>query len=260
LLAHFEPHLATLSDDSQRRARRNPLRLLDSKAPEDQPYIEAAPRFDEMLCEECEEHFARVRALLDAAGLPYRVNPRIVRGLDYYTRTVFEFISGALGAQNSVCGGGRYDDLVRTLGGPPTPAVGFGLGLERFLMVVDASGRDAPAENEGIFAIALGEAARTHLFTLVAALRRAGQDVPVIMDYGHVKMEAHLKRAERAGARAALIVGDDELAQRRVGLRDLRRRAQTSLPEKLSAEETAHEVLAWYRDLALAECGERRAG
>ncbi|MBV9647798.1 MAG: histidine--tRNA ligase [Candidatus Eremiobacteraeota bacterium] len=249
LLGHFGPHRNALSEDSQRRLDRNPLRLLDSKAPEDQALIETAPHFESMLCDACAEHFARVRTLLDATGLRYRVNPRVVRGFDYYTRTVFEFVSSALGSQNSVCGGGRYDDLVATLGGPATPGVGFGLGIERFLMVVDASGKEPVQRTGGIAAIALGEAARTQVFPLVSTLRRISDGIPVTMEYADAKIGAQFKRAERTGARAALIVGEDEVAEHRIALRDLERRVQTSLQQRESLEATATEVLAWYRDL-----------
>jgi histidyl-tRNA synthetase len=252
LIEYFRPHRAGLSPDSQRRLERNPLRLLDSKASVDQPFIASAPRFEDWLCAPCAAHFARVRALLEAIGLPYRVNPRIVRGLDYYTRTVFEFTSDALGSQNTVCGGGRYDDLVQTLGGPPTPGVGFGLGLERFLIIVEALGRERVPEPEGIAVIALGEAARTHLFPLVAALRRASDAVPITMDYADAKIGAQFKRAERANARAAVIAGDDEIAQRRVQVRDLGRRVQTTVPEGPTWDATAREILSWYRELAPA--------
>ena len=162
-----------LSADSQRRLERNPLRILDSKAPEDRAAVAVGAARSSITCAARARSTSRAYAsLLDAVGLAYRVDPRIVRGLDYYTRTVFEFVSTALGAQSAVCGGGRYDDLVKQLGGPPTPAVGFGLGLERFLMVVEASGAEAPAPRAGIAVIALGSAARAHAIPLVAALRR----------------------------------------------------------------------------------------
>jgi histidyl-tRNA synthetase len=249
LLAHFRPRAAELSADSQRRLERNPLRLLDSKAPEDRAAIESAPHFEQYLCGPCAEHFARVRMLLEAIGEPYRVNPYIVRGLDYYTRTVFEFVSGAIGAQSAVCGGGRYDELVRSLGGPDTPGVGFGLGLERFLMVVDALGGQEAQARDGIAVIPLGAAARTHLVPLVAELRRTSGGVPVTVDYGEAKIGAHFKRAERANARAAVIAGDDDIAKRVVHVRDLETRAQTSLAEDEDVATTAAAVLQWYGGL-----------
>ena len=253
LVAHFGAHAASLSGDSQRRLERNPLRLLDSKAPEDQPFIESAPRFEQFLCEACAAHFARVRELLDRIGLKYLVNPRIVRGLDYYTRTVFEFVSGFLGAQNSVCGGGRYDDLVETLGGPATPAVGFGLGLERFFMALDAQGVQGVPEPLGIAVIALGAAARTSMFALVAELRRASGTIPITMDFADAKMGAHFRRAERANARAAVIAGDDELAEHRAEPCATSSAASSPRCKKApSVEATAAQILAWYSALPAA--------
>jgi histidyl-tRNA synthetase len=243
LLDHFRPRTAGLSADSQRRLERNPLRILDSKAPEDQALVAGAPTFLDLLCEACAEHFARVRALLEAVEIPYRVQPRLVRGFDYYTRTVFEFISDELGAQSTVCGGGRYDDLVRSLGGPPTPAVGFGLGIERFLMVLEKTGVEARPPLAGIAVVALGPYARDRIVPLVAALRRSSGDVPIVVDYHEGKIGAHFKRAERAGARAAVIVGDDELARGEVVGRDLLARSQERIALGV---EPAGAILRWY--------------
>lgn len=229
LLAHFRPHFAELSADSQSRLERNPLRILDSKSPADAPFVATAPTLLESLCDDCRAHFDGVRDYLDALGIAYVVDPRIVRGLDYYTRTVFEITSTALGAQSTVCGGGRYDGLVASLGGPPTPAVGFGLGLERFLMMVDAARGDAAEPRRGIQAIALGAAARTRLVPLVAELRATWPD-PVFVDYGDRKLTAHFKLADRNRARWALILGDDELAANEIVLRDLELRTDRTLP------------------------------
>ncbi len=255
LLAHFRPHASELSADSQRRLERNPLRILDSKAPEDRPLVEAAPTFVETLCDACSAHFASVCGLLEAIGIPFVVAPRLVRGFDYYTRTVFEFISDSLGAQSTVCGGGRYDGLVKSLGGPPTPAVGFGLGIERFLMVLEQTGRLAPPERSGIAAIALDDASRALLVPLVAALRTRG-DVPITIDYGAGKLQAHFKRADRANARGALILGSDEAAKGIVVARDLSARTQDELSLGSSAAADADAILAWYRALPSARVTE----
>jgi len=249
LFAHFAPHRDALSADSQRRLDRNPLRILDSKAPEDRTLVESAPSTLDVLCEPCAEHFARVRAMLDACGIAYVVDPRIVRGLDYYTRTVFEFVSSDLGAQATVCAGGRYDGLVAQLGGPPTPGVGFAMGMERFSMILAKREADRAPERSGIAVVALGERARTRVVPLVAALRHASGDVPVTIDYGDGKIAAHFKKADRAGARAALIVGDDEVAARSVVLRDLATRVQETLAAEQADPLTAAGVLAWYRAL-----------
>jgi histidyl-tRNA synthetase len=248
LLAHFRPHLTALSADSQRRLERNPLRILDSKAPEDLDLVASAPTSIDVLCEPCRAHFARVRALLEEIGVPYVVDPKIVRGLDYYTRTVFEFISPSLGAQSTICGGGRYDGLVQSLGGPAVPAVGFALGLERFTMILAQRDGERSAERSGMQAIALGDAARARLFPLVAELRRSG-DVTVAMDFAAAKLATSLKRADRNAARVALIVGDDELARGEIVVRDLASRAQSTIAISESDSETARSVRAWYDNL-----------
>jgi histidyl-tRNA synthetase len=229
LLEHFRPHLAALSEDSRRRIERNPLRLLDSKDPADLPFVESAPTFESVLCEACAEHFAAVRAYLDLIEIPYVVNPRIVRGLDYYNRTVFEITSSVLGSQSTVCGGGRYDGLVRSLGGPEVPSVGFALGLERFLMMIDAIRAAGDAPRRGVQAIALGAQARTVVTPIVAELRRT-LAVPTFVDYDDRKLLAHLKIADRNRARYALILGSDELAAGEIVLRDLEQRSDERLP------------------------------
>jgi len=229
LIEHFRPHLDRLSGDSARRLERNPLRILDSKAEKDSELIASAPTFIDLLCEPCREHFAAVRRYLEAAGIPYVVAPRLVRGLDYYTRTVFEFTSSALGAQSTVCGGGRYDDLVEQLGGPPTPGVGFGLGLERFLITARAVAGERDRPRSGAQAIALGEAARMRLFPIVGALRTLATE-PTFADWQDRKLTAHFKAADRNRARWALILGDEELATGEIVVRDLLARQDRRLP------------------------------
>jgi histidyl-tRNA synthetase len=242
LLAHFRPHADALSEDSRRRLERNPLRILDSKDPADRPFVETAPTFLDVLCDECRAHFATLRHELELLGIPYVVNPRLVRGLDYYTRTVFEFISGSLGAQSTVCGGGRYDGLVAALGGPDTPGVGFGLGLERFLMMVAAAAGDHVPPREGVQAIALGEAAKDRLLPIVAALREL-MPHPTFADWQDRKLTAHFKTADRNNARWALILGEDELANGQVVLRDLLAREDRRLPLAASAAEVARTLV-----------------
>jgi len=229
LLAHFRPHAAELSEDSQNRLERNPLRILDSKSPQDAALVQSAPTFETILCDACSEHFRTLKHYLEEAGIPFIVNPSIVRGLDYYTRTVFEITSDALGSQSTVCGGGRYDGLVRSLGGPDTPAVGFGLGLERFLMMVQAAGSAEESARSGIQFIALGEQARERLVPLLAYLRARG-GTPAFMDYNDRKLAAQLKTADRNNARYALIAGTEELAGERLVLRDLLNRLDRPIP------------------------------
>ncbi len=229
LLEHFRPNLATLSEDSRRRLERNPMRLLDSKDPADAPFVETAPPLESMLCGACREHFEALKAYLDLAGIPFVVNPRIVRGLDYYNRTVFEITSSVLGAQSAVCGGGRYDGLVRSLGGPDVPAVGFALGLERFLMILEALAIAGDSPRRGVQAIALGAQARAALVPIVTELRRV-LDEPTFADYQDRKLLAHLKIADRNRARLALILGSEELAAGELVLRDLENRTDRRLP------------------------------
>jgi histidyl-tRNA synthetase len=238
LLAHFRPHASELSADSQRRLERNPLRILDSKEAQDRPFVERAPTLESVLCDACRAHFAALKAYLDAANIPYVVDSQLVRGLDYYTRTVFEIISGALGSQSTVCGGGRYDGLVRSLGGPDVPAVGFALGLERLLMMIEAAGGEAASSRRGVQLIALGMQARAILAPLALELRRV-QGEPVYMDFEERKLAAHFKIADRNAARFALILGSDELAAGEIVLRDLEARADRRLPLG-SAEDLAH--------------------
>lgn len=246
LLAHFRPHQSALSEDSQRRLERNPLRLLDSKAPEDQALIASAPAFHDLLCDPCRAHFDGLRALLDATGTPYRISSRLVRGFDYYTRTVFEITSQALGAQTALCGGGRYDGLVASLGGPATPAVGFGMGLERLLLALAATSAPAQPPRKGIQAIALGVAARSSLIPLVTELRQAG-DLPVFMDFADRKILAQYKIGDRNLARVALVYGEQEAARGLLIVRDLLSREESTLPISSTTGETARQVLQWYR-------------
>ncbi|MBC5798435.1 MAG: histidine--tRNA ligase [Candidatus Eremiobacteraeota bacterium] len=252
LYEYFAPHRDFLSAVSRERLERNPLRILDSKEPQDRALIDAAPTMLEVLCEPCAAHFAAVRGLLEGSGIEFVVDPGVVRGLDYYTRTVFEFVSAELGAQATVCGGGRYDGLVGSLGGPPTPGIGFALGLERFLMLLAKRGDDQSDVPVGIAVIALGEEARWRTVPLIATLRRKSGATPILADYGEAKIAVHFRRAERANARAAVIVGDDELARGEVVVRDLAARAQWTLPQDPSADVTAQAVLAWYAALPSA--------
>lgn len=245
LLAHFRPHLAELSPDSQRRLERNPLRVLDSKDERDLALVRSAPTFVSVLCDACREHFDAVRAYLDAAQIPYVVDPSIVRGLDYYTRSVFEITSSVLGAQSTVCGGGRYDGLVRSLGGPDVPAVGFALGLERFLMILAAAHGERVRPRRGVQAIALGAQARATLVPLVELLRRT-LEAPFFMDYEERKLLAHLKIADRNNARFALILGSEELSAGVLVLRDLETRSDQQVPLGHAAD-VAAKLAEWMR-------------
>ncbi|MGZ8260539.1 MAG: histidine--tRNA ligase [Caldimonas sp.] len=223
LIAHFEVNSAVLDDDARRRLQTNPLRLLDSKHAPMQPAIESAPRLIDHLGPESLAHFDGVRAALDAAGLDYRINPRLVRGLDYYNLTVFEWTTGLLGAQATVCGGGRYDGLIAQLGGKPQPAVGWGMGIERVLLLLDAVGAAAAVSVPDVYAIvpdadALATATATcdvlRGLGLAVVMHAAGVD-------GQGSMKAQFRKADTSGARFALVFGADELSRGAVGLKDL---------------------------------------
>ena len=248
LIAHFEQHADVLDEDARRRLHSNPLRILDTKNPLMQAMVEAAPKLMDFLGEASLAHLAGVRAVLDAAGLPYRVNPRLVRGMDYYNLTVFEWVTDHLGSQGTVCGGGRYDTLIEQLGGKPAPAVGWGMGIERMLLLLEAMGVTAPAPVPDVFAVVPGPEALAVAMTTCEALRTAG--LAVLMHgagaAGWGSMKSQFKRADASGARHALIFGADELARGEVSLKSLRNAdaPQRSLP--------LAEAAAWAAELANA--------
>jgi len=225
LVAYFEQHAAALDDDSKRRLHSNPLRILDSKNPALQALIEAAPTLMDFLGEASLAHFNVVRAVLDAAGLPYRVNPRLVRGMDYYNLTVFEWVTDLLGSQGTVCGGGRYDGLIEQLGGKPAPAVGFGLGIERLLLLIQELKLPVPPAAPRVYAVLMSPAVLPQAMTTLQALRAAG--VSVQMHAGGGSMKAQFKKADASGATWALIFGESELAAGEVALKSLRDPAVT---------------------------------
>ena len=214
LHAHFSSHKKALSDDSRARLDRNPLRILDSKAHQDWPIVDSAPGIDEHLTSEAAEFFAAVTSGLDAAGIAWTRAPRLVRGLDYYRHTAFEFVTEELGAQSQLLGGGRYDGLIETLGGPATPAVGWAAGIERLAMMIDAPARAPP----DVVLVPLGERAEAEAQRILTELRRAG--IAADMAY-RGNMKKRLSRASDAGAAHALIIGDDELARGEAQLKDL---------------------------------------
>ena len=224
LIAHFERHAATLDDDALRRLRSNPLRILDTRNPTMQPLVEAAPKLMDFLGETSLAHFDAVRAVLDAAGLAYRINPRLVRGLDYYNLTVFEWITDQLGSQGTVCGGGRYDGLFEQLGGKPTPAIGWGMGIERMLLLIEAVGVDVPITAPEVYAVVPSAAAMLQAMPAIETLRASGVSVTMHAAgrEGLSSMKSQFKRADASGARYALIFGDDELARGEVALKSLR--------------------------------------
>jgi len=224
LIAYLEQHADALDEDSRRRLHSNPLRILDSKNPAMQAIADGAPRLMDFLGAESLGHFAAVRAVLDAAGLDYRVNPRLVRGLDYYNLTVFEWVTDRLGAQGAVCGGGRYDGMFEQLGGKRTPAVGWGMGIERMLLLLEAVGVAIPAEPIDVYAIVPNPEALPVAMVTCEALRAAGVTVQMHAAgaEGHASMKAQFKKADASGARYALVFGADEVARGAVGLKALK--------------------------------------
>src|SRR5436305_4893685 len=233
LVGYFSARLSELSEDSRRRLERNPLRILDSKDPGDQRLAAEAPDFAEYLNEASREFFARVRDGLDRLGIAYRLNPRLVRGLDYYTHTAFEFVTTDLGAQGTVIGGGRYDGLVELMGGPAMPGVGWAAGIERRALL---SGQ-RPAALRPIALVPIGEAAEIRALVLAEELRGAG----LVVDLGYSgNLARRMRRADRIGARVAALLGEDELARGSATLRDLDSGEQSEvaldqLPTRLAA-------------------------
>jgi histidyl-tRNA synthetase len=224
----LRPHYEELSETSKGRFEKNPMRILDSKDPDDKKFSEGAPRMIDYLCGECRDAFEELKADLDALGIPYEVDPNIVRGLDYYTKTAFEFISDDLGAQSTVCGGGRYDHLVEEVGGPYTPGVGFGMGLERLLLILEAKGIEIPKPSDcDVFIATLGDRARLEGLKLADTLR--GKGSRVLTDVMGRGLKAQLKYADRSGAGYTVVIGDDELDKGVVTLRDMTNSTQKEI-------------------------------
>jgi histidyl-tRNA synthetase len=222
----LSPQRDRLCGDCARRAETNPLRVLDCKVPADQEVVEALPRFEDHLCAECRDHFAEVKRELTLLGIPFRVSHRLVRGLDYYTRTAFEIVSGALGAQNTVLGGGRYDGLVKDLGGPDLTGIGFALGLERLAMLVPAVAEEGRCQ---VFLMPLVPPAFDPALLAQRELRRAG--VRALVDHERRGLKSQMKRADRLGARFAALLGEDELGRGVWTVRDLSGSSQEEVPQ-----------------------------
>ncbi len=225
LIQYFEAHAAALDEDAKRRLHSNPLRILDSKNPAMQSMIEGAPRLLDHLGEAAAQHFEQLKWLLARAGLAFSVNPRLVRGLDYYNRTVFEFVAPNIGAQATLAGGGRYDALFEQLGGRPTPACGFGMGVERVLLAMQAVNVHARQDADA-FVVHSGEAAESAAWNASERLRDAG--LAVVLGPGG-SFKSQMKKADASGARYAVIVGDDEVAAGRIALKPLRAAGAQSL-------------------------------
>ena len=251
LVDYLRDNVDQLDEDSRRRLESNPLRILDSKNPAMQALIEAAPQLPDYLDSESSEHFAAFCALLDAAGVAYEVNPRLVRGLDYYSKTVFEWVTDRLGAQGTVCAGGRYDGLVEYLGGRPVPAFGCALGLERLLALLVAGNAQLPANSPHLYMVVSGDGATRRGLVLADELRDAIDGLRLQVNCGGGSFKSQFKRADRSGAIYALVLGEDEVEQETVTLKALRSEAaqeniaQSGLAVRVR-ELLPHELTAQY--------------
>jgi histidyl-tRNA synthetase len=240
LIAYLEKHVDQLDEDGKRRLHSNPLRILDTKNPALQGIVEAAPKLIDYLGENSLKHFEGVQQLLKDAAIPYRINPRLVRGLDYYNLTVFEWVTDALGAQGTVCAGGRYDGLVAQLGGKPAPACGFAMGIERLMALLELQGGGIDTPAPDIYVVHQGEAAQRVAFRAAEILRDVGCAVLTHMGGGSFKSQ--FKRADASGAQLAVIVGDDEAAANAVTLKPLREEAEQ---QRVALDELADRVGDW---------------
>ncbi|MEW8506319.1 MAG: histidine--tRNA ligase [Candidatus Thiodiazotropha sp.] len=222
LVSYLQQHFDELDEDSQRRLESNPLRILDSKNPQMRSLIEDAPSLMEHLEEQSLAHFDRLRQGLDDAGVDYTLNPRLVRGLDYYSRTVFEWVTDSLGAQGTVCAGGRYDGLVEQLGGRPTPAVGFAMGLERLISMLESRDLQEQLSAPDVYLVMMGDRASREGVLLAERLRSGLPWLRLICHCGGGTFKNQLKKADRSRARYALILGEDEVTRQEIGLKPLR--------------------------------------
>ena len=224
LVEFLSAHADQLDEDSRRRMTSNPLRVLDSKAPETQALLADAPKMADYLDDESRVHFEGLKARLDAAGVPYVINPKLVRGLDYYSKTVFEWVTDQLGSQGTVCAGGRYDGLVEQMGGKPTPGVGFAMGIERLVLLLETLGK-VPAEiarTVDVYLCAFGEPAELAALALSERLRDELPNLRLQVNAGAGSFKSQFKKADKSGALYALILGEDEMAQQVVGCKPLR--------------------------------------
>ena len=228
LKEYFTQYKDRLCPTCLTRLEKNPMRLLDCKSPEDKEIAKDAPKITDYLCEECEAHFTEVKKYLDAAGVEYTVNPTIVRGLDYYTKTVFEFVTDCIGAQGTVCGGGRYDGLIEELGGKHMPSLGFAMGMERLLMVMDAQKIEIPDNDKTALYIAtMGDAAKVKAFELLRQVRECGLIAET--DVVGRGLRAQMKYADKIGAKYSVVLGDNEIEENKARVKNMETGEQTEL-------------------------------
>lgn len=236
LVAFLEQHKEVLDEDCKRRMYSNPMRVLDSKNPDVQQLLNDAPQLGDYLDDESREHFSGLCALLDDAGISYTVNQRLVRGLDYYNRTVIEWVTDSLGSQGTVCGGGRYDGLVEQLGGRATPAVGFAMGMERLVLLVQAVNPEfEPTSNVDVYVIASGQGVQSAAMQLAEKLRDEAPELRLMTNFGGGNFKKQFARADKWGARVALVLGEDEVKAGQVVIKDLRRGEQQTLDQAEAA-------------------------
>ncbi|MCF1427685.1 MAG: histidine--tRNA ligase [Shewanella sp.] len=244
LVAYLEQHKDKLDEDSQRRMYSNPLRVLDSKDPQVQAILAGAPELMTFLGEESKNHFNQLRELLEAAGIQYRINPRLVRGLDYYNRTVFEWVTNSLGAQGTVLAGGRYDGLVGQLGGKDTPAVGFAMGIERIVLLLETL--ELAADVAGavdVYVTAMGDDCRIEAIKIAEELRNAVPGLKVMSHCGGGNFKKQIKRADKSGAILALIIGENELATNQIAVKPLRNNDEQQLVSRGSLATVLAELI-----------------
>ena len=228
LREYFSQYKEQLCPTCLTRLEKNPMRLLDCKSPQDKEIAKDAPRITDYLCEECESHFKEVQSYLDCSGVKYTINPTIVRGLDYYTKTVFEFVTDCIGAQGTVCGGGRYDGLIEELGGKHLPSLGFAMGLERILLVMDAQGIEIPQpEPCSLYIATMGDAAKQKAFSLLRQVRECGLTAET--DVVGRGLRAQMKYADKIGAKYSLVLGDNEIAGNKAKVKNMESGEQTEL-------------------------------
>ncbi|MFK8026729.1 MAG: histidine--tRNA ligase [Gammaproteobacteria bacterium] len=238
LIEYLSGHQAVLDEDARKRLHANPLRVLDSKNPEVQAIVTDAPKLLDFLDQEAKDHFASMRALLGQMDVDFTVNPTLVRGLDYYNRTVFEWVTSELGAQGTICAGGRYDGLVQQMGGKSTHAAGFAIGLERLLSLVEQQMAESVPAIDAYFVI-LDDEARRYAMQLLVKIRQQLPDCAIQMNCGGGSIKAQMKRADRSGARLALIVGEDEVNHQQIAVKHL----QEKQPQQVLSENELLQLL-----------------
>ncbi|MGN1112796.1 MAG: histidine--tRNA ligase [Acutalibacteraceae bacterium] len=244
LKEYFAQYTSELCETCLSRLERNPMRILDCKSPVCSRIAEGAPTVLDYICDDCREHFEGVKRLLDNAGVKYVVNPKIVRGLDYYTRTVFEFVTNSLGAQGTVCGGGRYDGLIEELGGQSLPSLGFALGIERLLALLEAEGVEIPKPDEcGLYIAVMGDSAQAKAFDLLGQVRSCS--IHAETDIVGRSLRAQMKYADKIGAKFSLVLGDNEIAENKAELKNM----ETGEKRKINLDSRfADEFIAVYCD------------